>query len=94
MVAGLQLAVDQVQRQLQAAGHGRAGDLRLCDIRIHAQSLAACINVQLGMQDLQFGEPRRLVPVMTRIAEACGKVHVIQHLHAIETGVRTLERDG
>ncbi|KAG0752182.1 hypothetical protein G6F24_013748 [Rhizopus arrhizus] len=92
-IAGLQLAVDQVGRQLQAAGHRRAGNARLLRIGIHAQALAACINVQLGMQDLQLGQPGRLVAVVAWIAEARGQVHVAQQLHTVEAGVRFTERD-
>ncbi len=93
VVAGLQLAIDQVERQLQAPGHGRAGDLRRCGIGVHAQALAAGLHLELGMQQLQLGQAGRLVPIMARIAEARGEIHVAQQLHAVIAGVCLAERD-
>ncbi len=93
VVTGLQLAIDQVERQLQAPGNGRAGDLRRCGIGVHAQALAAGIHLELGMQQLQLGQAGRLVPIMARIAEARGEIHVAQQLHAVIAGVCLAERD-
>ena len=43
------------------------------------------------MQQLQLGQAGRLVPIMARIAEARGEIHVAQQLHAVKTGVRIAE---
>ncbi|KAG1394137.1 hypothetical protein G6F59_014243 [Rhizopus arrhizus] len=39
------------------------------------------------MQDLQLGQPGRLVAVVAWIAEARGQVHVAQQLHTVEAGL-------
>ena len=76
---------------LQPSGHWCAGDLRRCGMGVHAQALAAGIHLELGMQQLQLGQARRLVPIVARVTETRGEIHGAQQLHAVQTGVGIAE---
>ncbi len=93
VVAGLELTVDHVERQLEASRHRSTGNLRRGDISVHPQALAAGIDLELGMQKFQLGQAGRLVPIVARIAEARSEIHVAQQLHTVKAGVRIAERN-